>query len=160
MWQCGDVSTSRRRLQGALVARSCYPLVAGLWHVNNHHDRLTPRLERADRISQSMSTSQSVTASSKRNAETGVKYRPTTDCPRVPFYTLPPPPTSLLTRAPSLLQTGIQPRCTLATQLWPFLMRFATSLSLPARHNQAFRESCTPQNPKPALSHHKAPHPH
>ena len=69
------------------------------------------------------------------------------------------PPTSL-TRAPSLLQTGIQPRCTLATQLWPFLMRFATSLCLPARHNQAFRESCVPQNPKPALSHHKAPHPH
>jgi hypothetical protein len=29
MWQCGDVSTSRRRLQGALVARSCYPLVTG-----------------------------------------------------------------------------------------------------------------------------------
>ena|SRR6266567_392648 len=27
MWQCGDISTSRRRLQGALVARSCYPLI-------------------------------------------------------------------------------------------------------------------------------------
>ena len=30
MWQCGDVSTSRRRLQGAPVARSCYPLVVRL----------------------------------------------------------------------------------------------------------------------------------
>src|SRR6266705_1790416 len=30
LWQCGDVSTSRRRLQGALVARSCYPLVFSL----------------------------------------------------------------------------------------------------------------------------------
>jgi len=27
MWQCGNISTSRKRLQGGQLARSCYPLV-------------------------------------------------------------------------------------------------------------------------------------
>ena len=134
-----------------------------------------------NRQSASQSVSQSVSQSPHQAKETPrlVLNAKGAALPRItreylPFYLysyLLPPTSPSSQEHQACCRLACQPRCNCAhLQVGPLDARCHAALafpdevchipSLPARHNQAFRESCAPQYPKSALSHHKAPHPH